>query len=236
MKILGVGLALLVVLGSWPAYSIYQELRKGASEDPLVWESAIASLESATRDIYPPGVPVVFVGSSSIRLWSSLHMDMQPIPIVQHGFGGAKLNDVVHYADRLITAYEPRAVVVFAGTNDIDPRASKKPEVLLASYQSLVAKITAQQPDLPVFFINVTPSPLRWEVWSIAQQTNALIKQYSEQHPNLHVIDTGPALLGADGVPAKDNYRLDGLHLSSKGYAIWTQIIRERLLDELGPF
>lgn len=236
IKILGLGLALLVVLGSYPAYTIYHELRKGISEDPLVWEDDIAALEAGTRGMYSPGVPVVFVGSSSIRLWSSLHMDMQPIPVVQHGFGGAKLNDVVHYADRLVSNYKPRAVVVFAGTNDISPRAQKKPEVLLASYQAFVKTITAEQPDLPVFFINVTPSLQRWEVWPIAQQANALISRYSDTLSNLHVIDTGPALLGADGKPVRDNYRFDGLHLSKEGYAIWAGIIRERLLDELGPF
>lgn len=236
LKMMGIALALIVIVGSWPAYNVYQELQKSASEDPLVWEDDIAALESSTRGMYKPGVPVVFVGSSSIRLWNSLHMDMQPIPIVQHGFGGAKLNDVVHYAERLITAYEPRAVVVFAGTNDISPRASKTPEALLASYQALIANVTAAQPELPVFFIHVTPSPSRWEVWSIAQQTNALIDQYSDTQPNLHVIVTGPALLGKDGTPDPDNYRWDGLHLSKQGYAIWTEIIRERLLAEIGPF
>lgn len=236
LKLLGIGLALLVVVGSYPAYTIYNEIRKAASDDPLVWEDDIAALESATRGMYPAGVPVVFVGSSSIRLWQSLHMDMQPIPVVQHGFGGAKLNDVVHFADRLVSAYQPRAVVIFAGTNDIDPRASKEPEVLLASYRAFVEAVTRSQPDLPVFFINVTPSPQRWEVWPIAQQTNALISNFSDTRSNLHVIDTGPALLGADGQPHADNYRWDGLHLSDEGYAIWTGIIRERLLDELGPF
>jgi lysophospholipase L1-like esterase len=235
-RLLGIGIGLLVLASLWPAYTLYQEIQKATSEDPLVWESDIASLEDSSRGLYPPGVPVVFVGSSSIRLWDSLHMDMQPIPVVQHGFGGAKLNDVVHYSDRLVSNLQPRAVVIFAGTNDIDPRASKEPEVLLASYREFVERVTRDNPELPIYFINITPSLMRWEVWPIAQRTNALIAQYSAGHENLHIIDTGPALLGPDGAPLEENYMFDGLHLSDSGYAIWTQIIRERLLDDLGPF
>lgn len=236
LKWLGIGLGLLVIASIWPAYTLYGELRKAASEDPLVWEADIAALEASSAGLYPPGTPVVFVGSSSIRLWNTLHMDMQPIPVVQHGFGGAKLNDVVHFADRLVTQLQPKAVVIFAGTNDIDPRASKAPAVLLASYQAFVEKVTRNDAQLPIYFINITPSPLRWEVWPMAQETNALIAQYSAEHDNLHVIDTAPLLLGADGTPDADNYVFDGLHLSERGYAHWTQVIRERLLDDLGPF
>jgi len=235
-KWLGIGLGVLLLASVWPVYTLYTELSKAASEDPLVWEDDIASLEASSAGLYPPGTPVVFVGSSSIRLWSSLHMDMQPIPLVQHGFGGAKLNDVVHYADRLVTNVGPRAVVIFAGTNDIDPRAHKSPEVLLASYQAFVERVTRNNPELPIFFIHITPSPLRWSVWPIAQQANALIAQYSAQHNNLHTIDTAPLLLGANGEPDKKNYRADGLHLSKQGYALWTQVIRDRLWDHLGPF
>ena len=125
-------------------------------------EDAIRDLEAKTAGRYAPGESVVFIGSSSIRLWPNLEQDMAPIPVIQHGFGGAKLDAVVHYADRLVSAYQPRAVVVFAGTNDIDPAASKAPEVLLASYQAFVARVRAKQPDVPIFYIAITPSPRRW--------------------------------------------------------------------------
>ena len=126
------------------------------------------------------------------------------------------------------------AVVVFAGTNDIHPGNTKPPEQLLATYQRFIAKVRADLPDAPIYYIAITPSPLRWEVWDIAQQANQLIAEYSEREPGLFVIDTGPSLLGADGTPNRDNYVFDGLHLSEAGYAIWTELIRERLLADLG--
>lgn len=236
VKIIAALLGLLLLGLSWPAWQLYGEIQKARSEDPLVWEEAIVALEAKTRGKYDPGQGVVFVGSSSIRLWDSLADDMSPMPVIQHGFGGAKLNDVVHYAERLVNAYQPRAVVVFVGTNDIEPAASKSPQVLLASYQSFVGKVRVSQPDLPIFYIGITPSPRRWAVWPIAQSTNRLIEAWSAADPNLHFIDTSDALLASNGEPDEDNYLFDGLHLSKRGYRIWREIIRQRLWDELGDF
>lgn len=236
VKIIAALLGLLLLGLSWPAWQLYGEIQKARSEDPLVWEEAIDRLEAQTRGKYGPGQGVVFIGSSSIRLWDSLADDMSPMPVIQHGFGGAKLNDVVHYAERLVNAYQPRAVVVFVGTNDIEPGASKSPQVLLASYQSFVGKVRVSQPDLPIFYIGITPSPRRWAVWPIAQSTNRLIEAWSAADPNLHFIDTSDALLASNGEPDEDNYLFDGLHLSKRGYRIWREIIRQRLWDELGDF
>ena len=172
------------------------------------------------------------MGSSSIRLWDSLAQDMAPIPTVNRGFGGAKLADAVHYADRLLAVDAPAAIVLFIGTNDIQPGASKAPETLLASYQALIGKIRALHPFTPIYNIAITPSILRAEVWPEAQATNQLISDYSATQRNLYVIDTGDSLM-RDGAPFKANYRLDGLHLSEAGYRIWTDIIRSRLLKDL---
>lgn len=233
LKLIAILLGLLVLGLSWPTWQLYQEIQNAWSEDPLVWEDAISALESKTHGRYGAGQGVVFIGSSSIRLWDTLADDMSPIEVIQHGFGGAKLNDIVYYAERLVNAYQPRAVVVFAGTNDIDPRASKSPEVLLASYQAFVAKVRADQPDVPIYYIGITPSPRRWAIWPVAQATNELIQQWSESDPNLHFIDTSDELLGRNGEPNPDNYRFDRLHLSAQGYAIWRRIIRARLMNDL---
>ena len=188
----------LLLAASWPGYLLYEEIRKARSDDPRVWAEDIAGLEGETRGRFAPGEAVVFIGSSSIRLWRSLAEDMAPLPVLRHGFGGAKLNDVVYYADRLVSAYQPRAVVVFAGTNDIDPAAHKAPAALLTSYQAFVDRVRRAQPALPIYFIAITPSPRRWPVWPLAQETNALIAAWSATQPGLHVIDTAPALLGVE--------------------------------------
>ena len=236
LKIIAALFGVLVLCLCWPAWQLYQEVQKARSEDALVWGEAVRALESNTQGLYHAGEAVVFIGSSSIRRWRTLTDDMSPLAVIQHGFGGSKLNDIVHYSERLVNAYQPRAVVVFAGTNDIQPSASKAPEVLLASYQEFVSRVRSDQPSLPIFYIGITPSPLRWSVWSIAQSTNQLIESWSERDPNLHFIDTSGALMGNNAQPNVENYIFDGLHLSARGYGVWRDIIRAHLSDELGDF
>ena len=226
------GVALLALVLCVPGYLLYEEYRKAASEDPLVWEEDIAAFEEAAIEFPPPDNAILFVGSSSIRLWDTLARDMAPIPVIQRGFGGAKINDVVHYARRLVTAWQPLAVLVFVGTNDITPEAAKPPQQLLQSYRQLVEILRSDNANLPIYFIALTPSPLRWEVWPQAKAANALIAGYSRETPGLFYIDTGPALLGEGGEPDPENYVFDGLHLSERGYRVWTSIIRPRLLQD----
>ena len=232
-KAIGLLLAVAVLLAAFPAYRLYVEIRKAADEDPAAYAEDIADLVERTRENPAPERAVVFIGSSSIRLWSTLERDMQPLPVIQHGFGGAKLADVAFYAERLVNPFEPRAVVVFAGTNDLHPGASKAPGVLLETYQRFVERVRSALPMVPIYFIGITPSPLRWEIWDQAQETNRLIREWSARSPQLFYIETGPALLGEKGEPDADNYMFDGLHLSEQGYAIWTEIIRARLMDDL---
>ena len=236
-KIVGIVLGVAVLLAAFPAYRLYVEIRKAVSEDPAVYEQDVADLVERTREGPASRDAIVFIGSSSIRLWSTLERDMQPLPVAQHGFGGAKLADIEYYAERLVNPFAPRAVVVFAGTNDLQPGASKSPEVLLEMYRRFVERVRADLPDVPVYFIGITPSPMRWEIWDEAQETNRLVREFSAGDPTLFYIETGPSLLGEDGEPDPDNYIFDGLHLSAKGYAIWTGIIRTRLMEDLqgGP-
>jgi lysophospholipase L1-like esterase len=142
----------LIVIGlllSWPAYRIHTEIQKSASEDPLVWEQDIRALEQNT---------IVFMGSSSIRLWSTLGQDMAPLVTVNRGFGGAKLADTVHYAARVVDIEKPGAIVIFVGTNDVHPGASKPPEVLLQSYRELVKRIREMHESTPIYYIAITDS------------------------------------------------------------------------------
>lgn len=210
---------------------IIGEVIKARSDDPHVWEKDIKAFERAAQKQPPPANATLFVGSSSIRFWRSLKRDMHPIPIIQRGFGGSKLAALSHYAERLI-ANNPRVIVVFCGTNDITPKQAKQPQQLLESFQSFVDKTRAKLPTVPIYYIAITPSPLRWNVWPIAEQTNRLIQSYCEQQTNLHFIDTTAVWLGEDGLPDPANYLwIDRLHPNKSGYASWTRLIRPILLE-----
>ncbi len=225
---------ILVLLALYPLWLLRSEIEKSKSEDPTVWEEAVAALVADTEARGVPEGAVLFTGSSSIRLWSSLERDMVPLPVIRHGFGGSKLGDLDYYAERLVNRFRPRAIVVFCGSNDLQPGHVKPPEVLLATWRRFVAKVRADLPTAPIYYVGITPSPLRWAIWDDARATNRLIREHAASDPTLHYIETGPDLLGPDGSPDRANYRFDGLHLSEQGYAIWTRIIRGRLLADLG--
>lgn len=233
-KTLKVGLIVLAVLVlalSWPGYVVYRELKKAASDDPLVWEQDIAALE---RDAPATAGSVLFVGSSSIRLWQDLKADMAPLDAVQRGFGGAKIDDVIYYADRLFAAEDPAAIVIFVGTNDVAPGATRQPTEMLGAFRRLIAAIRELHADVPVYYIAITPSPLRWEVWPVAKAANTLIADEAALLAGVAVIDTAQALLSG-GEPDPRFYVLDGLHLSRAGYEAWRDIIRGRLLQDISP-
>jgi lysophospholipase L1-like esterase len=223
----------LAALTAYPTYRLYHELMKSVSEDPTVWEEDIRALEGKTRERGPLNEPVVFIGSSSIRFWDSLAADMQPLETIRHGFGGAKLGDIVHYAARLVNVFEPRAVVVYCGSNDIQPESTKPPEELLRRYRRFVDVVRRNQPDLPIYYIGINPTPLRWSVWPQVQATNAAIRTWTEATPGLHYIETGPAFLNDEGEPDRALFRFDRLHLNDAGYEVWTRMIRPRLLADL---
>lgn len=212
--------------------TVYQELAKVNSDDPTVWEDDIVALEEELADTPAKSDSILFIGSSSIRLWGSIHEDMYPFDVVQRGFGGAKFLDVIHYADRLIDIkVKPAALVFFVGTNDIYPGSTKTPAMLLQNYQQLIQIVRAKYPVMPVYYIAITPSLMRWKVWETAHKTNLLIEEHSAKQSNLWVIDT--KLLGANGKPNPDLYRFDRLHLNDEGYERWTKVILDRLRADL---
>lgn len=226
----GIGFGALLLLLAGLGLNFLGATNNTASDDPLVWESDIRAFEVSAERFPPVQDAVLFLGSSSIRLWDSLSADMHPIPVIRRGFGGAKLDDLVYYAERLLNVPPPLAIVIFAGTNDITPIAAKKPGEVLRKYQQLVGRVRELLPAVPIYYIAITPSPRRWQVWPIAQQANRLIQDYIESSKNLYFIDTGPALLNQQDLPNKNNYRRDGLHLSVRGYKIWRDMIYSRLL------
>ena len=206
---------------------------KSARGDPDAWESSIRKFEAQDRLMPPSPNRIVFVGSSSFTFWSTLERDMSPLPVTNRGFGGAKINDVVLYADRIVIPYRPRAIVLFAGTNDIaDPKPATAQEVF-EGYLSFVKLVQATLPETPIYYVAITPSASRWKLWHIAREANQLISAHTKSDPRLRFIDLTDHLLGTDGKPNRSLYRIDRLHPNKKGYAKWTDVIKPVLMADL---
>jgi lysophospholipase L1-like esterase len=203
--------------------------------DPEAWEASLRRFEARERLRPAPADAVLFTGSSSITFWSSLERDMAPIPAVNRGFGGAKMADVVHYAERIVLPIHPRAVVLFAGTNDIaEPRPATAQQVY-EGYLAFVKIIQTALPGMPIYYVSITPTPLRWKLWPVVQEANRLIRVRTEADPRLRFIDIAGAFLGPDGRPDRHLFRSDRLHPNARGYEKWTALIKPVLLADLFP-
>ena len=214
-------------------YIGYTQSADFVERDPLIWEKDIVALEEKTRINLDNSDRILFVGSSSIRLWPNLAEDMHPFKVIQHGFGAARINDVLFYSDRLINQFSPKAVVIFVGTNDINLKSIKPAEKIRENFVQLIKKIKFDLSETPIFYINITPTPKRWSVWRHSIKTNSMILEASKKLDNVFIIDTCIELIGDNGEPDPEMNQQDRLHLSEKGYALWKKIIKKMLLEKL---
>lgn len=222
------GLAIAVVLAGWLGLTWYAR----ASQDPAFFEDEIAAFEEADRARPPPERPIVFVGSSSIRLWGSLAEDMAPLPVLNRGFGGSQLAHAVHFAERAVIRYQPRAVVLYAGDNDLDERSGKTAADVAADFRAFVAKVHAAVPDARIYYLAIKPSRMRWARWPEMSRANAEIAAFCAEDPRLAFLDVASPMLATGEPPARALFVFDGLHLSREGYALWTSVVKPRLLAD----
>lgn len=198
-----------------------------APSDPAHWDDEIRAFETSDGVARPAGGAIVFTGSSSIRLWTSLASDFPGMPVLNRGFGGSRLRDVTAFVPRIVTPYRPRQVIVYCGGNDIN--AGRTPSEVLADYQALVRAIHAGTPAAPIAYISIAPNPSRWAQKEGVTAANHLIRAWTRTDPRLSFIDVYAAMLGPDGQPRPDIFVADRLHMNPGGYAIWRAIVGPHL-------
>lgn len=199
------------------------------AQDPAnPWEKAIAQFESKDAASMPEPGGIVFVGSSSIRFWKTDEA-FPDLKIVNRGFGGSQVADSAHFADRIVTKYKPRLVVFYAGDNDI--AAGKTPDQVFDDYKTFVKAVRDKLPATRVAYISIKPSPARWTLVEKSRKANDLIKAHCESGEGLEFVDMDAPMIGGDGLPRKELFIADNLHLNETGYALWNKIIRP-ILDE----
>ena len=197
--------------------------------DPTRFEDAIAAFEAEDASMTPDGA-IAITGSSSIRRWNTMKADLAPLTVIPRGFGGSAMADVLHYVDRLVIPYKPRAVVIYEGDNDTG-MFFVPPMKIAGELKQIIAKIHAALPQTRVYVMSVKPSLARWDNWDKAQEANKLYQMIVESNGLLHYIDVATAFLRADGRVMDDIFVDDGLHLNEKGTRIWAATIRAALMD-----
>ncbi|MGI5817083.1 MAG: GDSL-type esterase/lipase family protein [Armatimonadota bacterium] len=190
------------------------------------WEATIVKFEENDRQQPPPEAALLFTGSSTVVHWRTLADDFAFAPVINRGFGGSQVSDLLAYVERVVIAYKPRVVVVYSGDNDIN--AGKTPERVLADFATLQARIHAALPETRLVIVGPKLSPRRWHLTEAFRAVNAGLAQWAAQIDGVEVFDICDLMLGADGLPRAELYS-DGLHLTPEGYAVWTAYLEPRL-------
>jgi lysophospholipase L1-like esterase/phosphoglycolate phosphatase-like HAD superfamily hydrolase len=202
---------------------------------PTRWEAELAAFEDRDRDSPPQPGGVVLLGSSNIRMWNTLADDFPGMTVINRGVGGCRLEELVEFAPRLVSAARPRVIVVSAGTNDIaDGRST---DSIRAAFERLVAVLRREQPEATIVFLAISPTVKRWDHVDRQRQANAAIKEVidADSHGRLVYLDANAAFLGADGAPAPECFLDDMQHPSTIGNSRRAEVMRpvlENLLLE----
>lgn len=183
---------------------------------------------AADRERLPAAEGVLFVGSSTIRLWANMAQDFREVPVViNRGFGGSTMDDCNRFVRTLVNAYKPRHVLVYAGDNDL--AEGRSPQQVLESFTSFAAAVRAELPDTRITYISIKPSPSRASLMPKMREANALISAYVATLPNTGYIDIHTPMLGADGQPKPELFQADRLHMTDAGYKLWQSVIAAQL-------
>ena len=172
---------------------------------------------------------ILFIGSSSIRLWKTLTSEMHPYPIIQRGYGGAHFRDMVFFTDRILADHQLSMVVCFVANDISGSKDDGTPKEVLRLFKYFIKQLRAKYPKIPIMQIAITPTHGRWEYWTEISNVNDLIKTYCEANDNLYFIDTVDEFLNENQQPRSELFISDQLHLNEKGYEIWSQIIRSEI-------
>lgn len=197
------------------------------------YEMEIQAYEAADAKEMPAAGGVLFAGSSSIRLWSSVASDFAPLPVTNRGFGGSTLPEVEYYAPRIIYKYRPKVMVLYCGENDMAENTA--PPVAFQRFKKFIGEMEKNLPNTSIVVISAKPSPSRWALWKSFQQFNDMVAQFAENRPNLRYVDIGDQLLGTDGMPDPALFTEDKLHMNVNGYAKWTSVLKPVVTELYRP-
>jgi lysophospholipase L1-like esterase len=195
-----------------------------AAHDFARWEKDIAAFEQQDRTNPPTKGALLFIGSSTIRLWKTLAEDFPQHRIINRGFGGSEIVDATHFADRIIFPYQPRMVLLRAGGNDL--WAGKSPEQVFADFKQFVAVIHAKSPETEIVFLSLSPSLARWRQADKEKAVNSFVRDYAGRTPGVKFIDAWSVPLDADGQPRPDLFLADKLHFNAAGYKVLVERVR----------
>lgn len=219
---------LLSVAQSLPAQPAVAASQPAVAAQPSFWNE-IAEFKRKDSLQHPPANAILFVGSSSFRKWTSIQADFPGYPIINRGFGGSSLDDVIHYAADIIYPYRPKQVVIYCGDNDLAAVKEKDKEEcgrkVYMKFQKLYDLIRKHLGNIDILYVSIKPSPSREKLMPEMEEANDLIRNFMASHSHAAFVDVYHLMLNAQGRPMEDLFIGDKLHMNEKGYKLWQQAI-----------
>lgn len=209
MKKLLIGLAVLFV-----SLNVY-------SQQKPYWNE-IKAFRTQDSIQKPQDGMILFIGSSSFRMWKTAKEDFQNENIVNRAFGGATLEDLIYWQNEVVLKYNPKKIFIYCGENDIASSDKVTPEIVLDRFKTLHTTLRKQFPETPIVFVSLKPCILRWAMKDRMMATNTLISNYLKLDAKAVFVDIWNVML-ENGEPKKDIFVEDNLHMNSKGYDLWTK-------------
>ncbi len=190
------------------------------------FEEEIRKFEEQDRAAFPKPGQILFLGSSSIRLWD-LPRYFPGLDVINRGFGGSEIADSVYFMDRIVVPYRPRTIVFYAGDNDI--ASGKTAEQVARDFQAFSDAVHQRLPSTRIIYISIKPSPSRWALVETMREANRLIEAQARQTDFIRYLDIDSPMIGEDGRPKANLFVEDKLHLNDAGYTLWTSRLRPLL-------
>lgn len=192
----------------------------------------IAAFKNQDSLSFPGKGKILFVGSSSFTFWKDVQQYFPEYPIINRGFGGSSLTDLIRYAPDVIFPYEPKQIVIYCGENDFAGDTSLYPSQVAQRFFDLFNLIRARYKKVPIAYISMKPSPSRQHLMARFNVANVMIKNFLKKKKRTAYIDVYKAMLKENGLPKDEIFLADKLHMNAEGYKIWKKIIEPHLLKD----
>ena len=193
-------------------------------QDPARFQKEVDSIISANKSVNKDNL-ILFTGSSSIRMWENLKESFPNHNVLNMGFGGSEMADLLYYSDKLILPFKPKQIFIYEGDNDLS--LGRTAEQILTSADGILSLVRQRLPESEVIFISPKPSLKRWALKEKYEDYNEKLKAWTTQKRNVRFADVWTPMLDSDGKVMQDIFIADGLHLNEKGYSIWTSALKK---------
>src|SRR5687768_209398 len=189
----------------------------------------IAAFKKQDSVKFPSKNSILFIGSSSFTMWKDIKKYFPGYPVINRGFGGSSLPDLIRYVNDIVFPYKPKQIVIYCGENDLAASDTVTAQMVLDRFKTLFTIIRKKLPAVSIVYVSIKPSPSRHHLKEKFIAANAAIKNFLKQHKKTVFVDVYNKMINPDGTPKADLFLDDELHMNKKGYAIWQRAIKPYL-------